>query len=57
MFVEVTGKKLVGKGVLLPPIMNRVKHENCIVKLSLMPTSSITLNFTALKNLPTRETC
>ena len=56
MFVEVTGKKLVGKGVLLPPIMNRVKHENCIVKLSLMPTSSITLNFTALKNLPTRET-
>ena len=43
MFVKVTGEKLVWKGVFLPTIMNKVKHDNCIVKLSLMPTSPIIL--------------
>ena len=49
MFVEVIGEKLVGKGAFL----NRVKHDNCIVKLSLIPTSPIIL--TTLKNFTTRE--
>ena len=54
MFVEVTGKKLVGKGAFLTSIMNnRVKHDNRIVKLSLLPTSPIIL--TTLKNFTTRE--
>ena len=53
MFTEVTGEKLVGKGAFLPPIVNRVKHDNCIVKLSLIPTSPIIL--TTLKNFTTPE--
>ena len=53
MFVEVTGKKLVGKGAFLPPILNRIKHDNCIVKLSLIPDSPIIL--TTLKNFTTGE--
>ena len=51
MFVEITGGKLVGKRASLSPIMNRVKHDNCIVKLRLIPTSPIIL--TTLKNFPT----
>ena len=43
------------EGTLFPPIMNRVKHDNCIVKLSLMPTSLIIVNLTTLKNFTTRE--
>ena len=53
MFVEVTGEKLVGKGASWPSVMNRVNHDNCIVKLNLMPTSPIIL--TTLKNFTTRE--
>ena len=54
MFVEVSGEKLVRKGsFLLPPILNRVKYNNCIVKLSLIPTSPIIL--TTLKNFTTQE--
>ena len=54
MLVEVTGEKLAGKGAFLPPIMNKIKHDNCIIKLSLMPTSPIIL--TTVKNFTTRET-
>ena len=54
VFVEVTGEKLLGKGAFLTPIMNnRVKHDNCIVKLSLLPISLIIL--TTLKNFTTQE--
>ena len=37
----------------LPPIMNSVKHDKCIVQLSLISTSLIIL--TTLKNFTTRE--
>ena len=53
MFVEVTGEKLVGKEAFLPPIMNRVKYGNCIVNVSFIPPSPITL--TTSKNFSTRE--
>ena len=53
MFLEVTGEKLAGEGTFLPPISNRVKHDNCIVKLSLTSTSLIIL--TTLKNYTTQE--
>ena len=49
MFVEVKGEKLVGEGAFLLHILNRAKHDNCIVKLCLMPTSPIIL--TTVKNL------
>ena len=53
MFVEVTGEKLVGEGVFLPPILNRAKHDSCIVKLKLIRINLIIL--TTLKNFTTRD--
>ena len=53
MFAEVTGEELVGKEAFLAPIMNRVKCGNCIVKLSFIPPSPITL--TTLKNFSNGE--
>ena len=55
MFVEVTGETLVGMRAFLPPIFNRVKYDNCIVKLSLIPTSPIIL--ITLKNVTIPESC
>ena len=43
MFVEVKGKKTGRGGRLFAPILSRVKHDNCIVSLSLTPTSPIVL--------------
>ena len=43
IFVEVVLLGKVEKRTFFLPILNRVKHDNCIVKLGSIPTSSIIL--------------